>query len=48
MSAHRDADQWWDSLDAERRTQIWRWIDRPDDKSHELPGQLELLKETPC
>ncbi len=38
-----DANRWWDSLDEERRCQIYSWIARPDHPSQPIPGQLALL-----
>lgn len=35
------ADAWWNSLPLDRREQIWRWIERPE-QHVEVAGQLEI------
>lgn len=38
------ADEWWDSLPEERKTQIMGWLDRSPGMTYS-PGQLALLGE---
>ncbi|WP_185993282.1 hypothetical protein [Rhodococcus sp. KBS0724] len=41
MDAARAADEWWHTLPAERRAQIHKWVDRPEEH-RPIAGQLEI------
>lgn len=45
MTEERDADEWWAKLPARRRTQIHRYLAKPDGPTPAVPGQLNLLEE---
>ncbi|QOC55916.1 hypothetical protein SEA_DIRTYBOI_54 [Gordonia phage DirtyBoi] len=38
-----DPDDWWHSLPADRRHQIYRWIEQPRDGHAPTPGQRDLF-----
>ena len=43
----RVADAWWDSLPAERRVQIFGWLNPPDGGHPQVEGQIEIQLPPP-